>query len=489
MSVLTASDSSSSQTHQSLAPARGVTAPAQDGASYRFLSDVIMARGLVDPAAMKSALQASLAGRGLTEILVERGDLSEDDLARALAEHHGLDHVDLDLFDVDAAASAIVEPDLARRLGAVPIAIAPGGALVVAVHDPTGSPAVRELADVTDRPIWQVIVSRAQLAAAISSLQRPASGAPQVAATPPSGDVRAEDPRAARSVPAASMHPADLLRPSAPPPPPVAPMPSRIESDERLRAVDQHVQATELQVRELRDAARSAEQRAKTAEATMSAANARAEGLMAAAVAANEALARLVGNCERLEREAEAREGEMLALRSELDLERTERARLKTRLLETLPGNELIALNVRVAELERELAEARSATSIAHAARDQAPVAQPEAYVAPSAEPADEVQAPEACVAPVKAPVVEEPPAAEPVVEELAEEPLAEEPVAPQVPSYAPTIDIPGTPGVPYVRALAPMPPVAQPRKPAKSAKDEAKAKGLRRLIGALKRG
>ena len=395
---MTASDSSSSQTHQSLAPARGVTAPAQDDASYRFLSDVIMARGLVDPAAMKSALQASLAGRGLTEILVERGDLSEDDLARALAEHHGLDHVDLDLFDVDTAASAIVDPDLARRLGAVPIAFAPGGALVVAVHDPTGSPAVRELAGVTDRPILQVIVSRAQLAAAISSLRRPASDAPQVAATPPSAHVHADDPRSARSVPAASMHPADLLRPSAPPSPPVAPMPSRIENDERLRAAEQralaaeqHVQATELQVRELRDAARSAEQRAKTAETTVSAANARAEGLMAAAVAANEALARLVGNCELLEREAEAREGEMQALRSELDLERTERARLKTRLLETLPGDELIALNVRVAELERELAEARSATSIAHAARDQAPVAQPEAHVAPPAEPAVEV--------------------------------------------------------------------------------------------------
>jgi hypothetical protein len=53
-------------------------------------------------------------------------------------------------------------------------------------------------------------------------------------------------------------------------------------------------------------------------------------------------------------------------------------------------------------------------------------------------------------------------------------------------PSFAPTIDILGDPGVPYVPALAPMPPPAPPRKPAKSA---AKAKGLRRLTGARKRG
>ena len=64
--MLTASGSTSTQGNRSLAPAPGVTPAPTEGTSYRFLSDVIIARGLVEPAAMKAALQASLAGRSLT---------------------------------------------------------------------------------------------------------------------------------------------------------------------------------------------------------------------------------------------------------------------------------------------------------------------------------------------------------------------------------------------------------------------------------------
>jgi len=55
---------------RSLAPAAGVTPPPTDGASYRFLSDVILAHGLVEPVVMKSALQASLDGRSLTAAMM-----------------------------------------------------------------------------------------------------------------------------------------------------------------------------------------------------------------------------------------------------------------------------------------------------------------------------------------------------------------------------------------------------------------------------------
>ena len=56
-------------------------------------------------------------------------------------------------------------------------------------------------------------------------------------------------------------------------------------------------------------------------------------------------------------------------------------------------------------------------------------------------------------------------------------------------PSVSPLVDIVGEPGVPYVSALAPMPSndEALVRKAPKST--SAKARGLRRLISAIKRG
>ena len=57
-------------------------------------------------------------------------------------------------------------------------------------------------------------------------------------------------------------------------------------------------------------------------------------------------------------------------------------------------------------------------------------------------------------------------------------------------PAIAPMIDIIGEPGVPYVPALAPMPSNDPPPPVKKAAKsDSSKARGLRRLISAIKRG
>ena len=168
--VLTVTSSSQSS-ERSLAPAPGVTPPPAEGSSYRFLSDVIIARGLVQPAAMKTALQASLAGRSLTEILVDNGHLGEDDLARTLAEHHRLDHVDLEVFEVDTEAASLIAPDVAQRFGAVPIAVLASGVLVVALHDPNGSTAALEFARLTGRIIQPAVASRSQIETLIESLR------------------------------------------------------------------------------------------------------------------------------------------------------------------------------------------------------------------------------------------------------------------------------------------------------------------------------
>ena len=319
---------------------------------------------------MKAALQATLSGRSLTELLVERGAISELDLARTIAEHHRLDHVDLDVFDVDREAATLVDAATARRLGAVPVAILPDGALVVAMHDPNSSPALRELAQLVDRSIQPAVASRTQIERLIDSLLPFGPGAsPQVTpaaalAAPPQVAPAAARPalpeKRLRAVPVAdtvaSTHPADVMRPTAPAAaaPAPTPMQTRNDNEERVRAAEEHGRIADAR-------AQAAEERVAKAEKLIAAANSRAEGLMAAATAANEALARLVGNCEVLERDAKTREAEMQALRSELESERAERVRLEAQLREPQVDEELLALNVRIAELERERDEARAA--------------------------------------------------------------------------------------------------------------------------------
>jgi hypothetical protein len=567
--VLTASGSSSSQTSKrTLAPAPGVTPPPTDGSSYRFLSDVIIARGLVEPAAMKAALQASLAGRSLTEILLDNGELSEDDLARTLAEHHRLDFVDLDVFAVDPRATALVAPDVARRFGAVPIAQLESGAVVVALYDPNGSPAVLEFAGLTDRVIQPAVASRKQIEALIATLRRGGKPAPQAPAPapapeppePPAAGVPTPEPHL-RSVPTGEVHISSRepdFRAALPGPEPSPRHDDRPEhdtriddvreraetaerrrheSDERARAAEERARAAEEHAREAEELTRLAEARARAAEERalaagelVDAAEARADGMSSAVDAANETLARLVRACELLEHEAETRGPELEVLRAALDSEREQRTQLESQLRHPQPSEEMLGLRVRIAELERQLADgARSAPPAAPVAESPpayaappvaepaqayappappppAPVAQPpQAYAPPAPPPPAPVAQPPQAYAPPAPPVAEPPrayaaPAPPPVAEPpqaYAAPPPPPAPIADPMPdvvqdAYVPpiplTIDIVGEPGVPYVSALAPMPSNDAPavKKP-KS--DSAKARGLRRLISAIKRG
>jgi hypothetical protein len=445
------------------------------------LSDVIIARGLVKPAAMKAALQASLAGRSLTEILVDNGELSEDDLARTLAEHHRLDHVDLEIFAVDRVAAALVEPDVARRFGAVPIAMLPAGILVVALYDPNGSTAVLEFAQLTGRVIQPAVASRTQVATVIDALRREQQ-APGIAppAHPGGADPRMPDTRL-HSVPAGDIviprggGPADHLRPPSPAWSPSAPATASAAApphdedpvdgfESHLQAVRQRAEAAERRRHEAEERARAAdeltriadarasaaEERALAAERLVAAAEERVDGMSSAAEAANETLTRLVRACELLEGEAQKRAPEMEALRT------------------------------RIHELERQLAERDGAPAPARVAAPPAPVAAPPAPAAaspaPVAPPAAAVAAPRARHAAPPAPVAapRAPDAAPPAP--VAAPPAAvaaprAQVVAPAVNGDAPTPPVPASPARASARppapARAPQPPPEASEPPA----------------------
>jgi hypothetical protein len=356
---------------RSLAPAPGVTPPPTDGSSYRFLSDVIIARGLVEPSAMKAALQASLAGRSLTEILVDNGDLGEDDLARTLAEHHRLDHVDLEIFAVDHDAASLIEPDVAHRFGAVPIATLPSGAIVVALHDPNGSTAALEFARLTGRMIQPAVASRTQIETLIESLRHERASVENMALVgsgAPAGDVAFGLPggeRVGTGAGPAGAAPAPAgpaQRSAAADAGHLAAVRHRAEdaerrcheTEERARAAEERARAAEELTRLADARARASEERAQAAGELVVAAEVRGGEPSSAAGAANDLLMRLLHACETLEREAESRGPEAGVLRTLLDAERAQRMQLEAQLRH--PPELLHALQARVAQLERRVA-------------------------------------------------------------------------------------------------------------------------------------
>ena len=151
----------------------GVTRRPVDGASGppRFLTDVIVALGLADRGRVEAAVVAA-ASQGTTpeRVLVAEGAITSDGLARALAERHGLHHVDLMVFRVDMQVAALLKPAQAKRFEAVPVARVDERTLLVAMADPTNVVALDDIALMTGLAVRPGVASREDVLALVSRL-------------------------------------------------------------------------------------------------------------------------------------------------------------------------------------------------------------------------------------------------------------------------------------------------------------------------------
>jgi len=151
----------------------GVTASSARGGSRRFLTDVIVELGFVARERVEEAVHAArAAGRPPEELLAEQGVLTGDQLARAVAERFGLDHLDLAVFDVDMAAANAIDVATARRFSMVPVRRLGEEGLLVAMADPANVVAVDDLALRTGLRITVAVASREDIAAVIARLNR-----------------------------------------------------------------------------------------------------------------------------------------------------------------------------------------------------------------------------------------------------------------------------------------------------------------------------
>ena len=151
----------------------GITRSKGRDSRQRFLTDVIVEMGFVPEVQAKEAVEASRStGTTPEQVLIGNGSLSHDQLARALAERYGLDHLDLSVFSVDMGAANLVTSAAAKRYQAVPVAFADKHTLMVAMADPSNVLAVDDIAIMTGFEVRVAVAAPEDIAALIARLNR-----------------------------------------------------------------------------------------------------------------------------------------------------------------------------------------------------------------------------------------------------------------------------------------------------------------------------
>ncbi len=151
----------------------GLTPPSRRGGSGRFLTDVLVDLGFVDPSRVERAIEeARIGGLPPERILVEEKTITAEQLSRAIAERHGLDHVDLGVFKVDMGAVNLLSTASARRYAAVPIAYSGERTLIVAMADPANVLAIDDIALMTRLDVKPVVASAEDVSSLIGRMNR-----------------------------------------------------------------------------------------------------------------------------------------------------------------------------------------------------------------------------------------------------------------------------------------------------------------------------
>ena len=151
----------------------GLYPPLRSGRSARMIGEVIVDLGFADRETVEQAVAAARAqGRPTGQVLVERGVLRHDQLARAVAERFGLDFVDLAVYDLDMGAVNLIRAETAKRYQAVPVGYTDDGTLLLAMADPTNVLTIDDVAMMTGRRVRVAAASVEDLNLLLTRLAR-----------------------------------------------------------------------------------------------------------------------------------------------------------------------------------------------------------------------------------------------------------------------------------------------------------------------------
>jgi type IV pilus assembly protein PilB len=151
----------------------GITPPSARGGTTRFLSDVIIDMGFAAREAVDAAIEtARQQGSTPENILVDQGAVTQDQLSRAIAARHGLDHIDLSAFKVDMVAANLMTSVAAKRYDAVPVSFVNERTVLVAMADPGNVLVIDDVALMTGYEVRAAVAAREDIGALITRLTR-----------------------------------------------------------------------------------------------------------------------------------------------------------------------------------------------------------------------------------------------------------------------------------------------------------------------------
>src|SRR6185436_16857411 len=155
---------------------------AEDAADYRremeaaahpwpALGALLLRDGALTVEQLEQALNdKKTSGKRLGEILVDLGFVTPTQVSRVLAEQHELPFVDLVREAIDMGAAGLLGETLARRYCAIPVRFLEGGAVLVAVSDPTNVVAADDLMIALGAPVRVGVASAEAIDRAITRI-------------------------------------------------------------------------------------------------------------------------------------------------------------------------------------------------------------------------------------------------------------------------------------------------------------------------------
>jgi type IV pilus assembly protein PilB len=155
----------------------GVTSPSRRGGSGRVITDVLVEMDFVSRGEVDEAVErANGNGSAPERLLLGDGIITDDQLARAVAERFGLDHIDISIYRVDPDAAKLVTPSAVKRYQSVPVSFAGDRTLLVAMVDPANVLAVDDIAVMTGYEVRPAVSSAAGIEQLLERLEDPDFG-------------------------------------------------------------------------------------------------------------------------------------------------------------------------------------------------------------------------------------------------------------------------------------------------------------------------
>jgi type IV pilus assembly protein PilB len=152
-------------------PVSGLTPPTKRTGLKRRIGDVIVQLGFAERELVERVVENGRRdGLPLGQALIEAGIVSSAQLAQALAERNGLDYVDLNVFDVDKGATAMIDSAKARRYRTIPIAFLAEQTLLVATADPANLLALDDITMATGYEVRRAVAAPEHIDALVEQL-------------------------------------------------------------------------------------------------------------------------------------------------------------------------------------------------------------------------------------------------------------------------------------------------------------------------------